>query len=205
MTKPIPPVSKYMSTGPFSIGRDQTLQRAHEMLREHKIRHLPVLEGGQLVGMVTMRDLNLVETLRDVDPKEVTVEDAMSTSVYSVHPDTPMDEVAATMEQSGPFTSRMLVRDDLRVELLWWHDLSPEGDGNRRPMTRLGFTHLSFRVDRIDDLFEAAVRCGGAVWPETMSVLGDPAGPGEPVRLVYLTDPDGTRIEVMSGTPALGG
>ncbi|HEX7601151.1 MAG TPA: CBS domain-containing protein [Polyangiaceae bacterium] len=99
MSKPIPPVSKYMSTGPFSIGRDQTLQRAHEMLREHKIRHLPVLEGGQLVGMVTMRDLNLVETLRDVDPKEVTVEDAMSTSVYSVHPDTPMDEVAATMAE----------------------------------------------------------------------------------------------------------
>ena len=99
MTKPIPAVSKYMSTSPFSIGRDQTLQRAHEMLREHDIRHLPVLEGGQLVGMVTMRDLNLVETLRDVDPKEVTVEDAMSTSVYSVNPDTPMDEVAATMAE----------------------------------------------------------------------------------------------------------
>lgn len=115
------------------------------------------------------------------------------------------DEVAATMEQSGPFTSRMLVRDDVRVELLWWHDRAPEGDRNRRPMTCLGFTHLSFRVDRIDDLFEAAVRCGGAVWDETMSVLGDPAGPGEPVRLVYLTDPDGTRIEVMSGTPTLGG
>jgi len=99
MSKPIPPVSKYMSTSPFSIGRDQTLQRAHEMLREHKIRHLPVLEGGQLVGMVTMRDLNLVETLRDVDPKEVTVEDAMSTTVYSVHPDTPLDEVASAMAE----------------------------------------------------------------------------------------------------------
>lgn len=99
MTKPIPPVQKYMSTSPFSIGRDQTLERAHEMLREHNIRHLPVLEGGRLVGMVTMRDLNLVETLRDVDPKEVTVEDAMSTSVYSVGPDAPLDEVAAEMAE----------------------------------------------------------------------------------------------------------
>jgi glyoxylase I family protein len=113
------------------------------------------------------------------------------------------DEVAATMEQPGAFTSRMLVRDDVRIELLWWQNLEPEGERTRRPMTRLGFTHLSFRVDRIDDLFEAVVRCGGAVWPETMSVLGDPAGPGEPVRLCYLTDPDGTRIEVMSGTPDL--
>jgi glyoxylase I family protein len=114
------------------------------------------------------------------------------------------DEVATTMEQSGPFTSRMLVRDDVRIELLWWQDREPDGERTRRPMTRLGFTHLSFRVDRIDDLFDAVTRCGGAVWPETMSVLGDPSGPGEPVRLVYLTDPDGTRIEVMSGTPALG-
>jgi lactoylglutathione lyase len=115
------------------------------------------------------------------------------------------DEVAATMERSGAFTSRMLIRDDVRVELLSWHESDVEGDGVRRPMTRLGFTHLSFRVDHIDDLFEAAVRCGGAVWRDTMSVLGDPSGPGEPVRLVYLTDPDGTRIECMSGTPALGG
>jgi len=114
------------------------------------------------------------------------------------------DEVAATMEQSGPFTSRMLVRDDVRVELLWWHDREPEGDRTRRPMTRLGFTHLSFRVDRIDDLFDAVGRCGGAVVHETLSVLGDPTGPGEPVRLVYLTDPDGNRIELMSGTPDLG-
>ena len=113
------------------------------------------------------------------------------------------DEVAATMEQSGPFSSRMLLRDDVRIELLWWQELEPEGERTRRPMTRLGFTHLSFRVDRIDDLFEAVVRCGGAVWMNTMTVLGDEAGPGEPVRLCYLTDPDGTRIEVMSGTPAL--
>ncbi len=114
------------------------------------------------------------------------------------------DEVAATMEQTGPFTSRMLVRDDVRLELLWWHDLEHREPRIRRSMAQLGFTHLSFRVDRIDDLFEATERCGGSVWTETMSVLGDEAGPGEPVRLVYLTDPDGARIEVMSGTPALG-
>ena len=97
MAKPIPTIRKFMTTSPHSIGRDQTLATAHKMMREHSFRHLPVLEGGKLVGLVSARDLHLIETLRDVDPEEVTVEDAMSTDVYAVSPDAPLDEVVREM------------------------------------------------------------------------------------------------------------
>jgi acetoin utilization protein AcuB len=99
MSKPIPPIRKYMSTSPHTIGKDQTLAKAHAMLREHKIRHLPVLDGGKLVGIVTDRDLRLIETLKDVDPEKVTVEDAMSQDVYVVSPESPLDEVARDMAE----------------------------------------------------------------------------------------------------------
>ena len=99
MTKAIPSVSKFMTTNPHSIGKDQTLAKAHELMREHKIRHLPVLDGGRLVGMITLRDLHLVETLKDVDPKSITVEDAMSSTVYAVGPESPLDEVVAEMAE----------------------------------------------------------------------------------------------------------
>lgn len=99
MSKPIPAVRKYMTTSPHSIGREQTLAVAHSMMREHSFRHLPVLEGGKLVGLVTMRDLHLIETLRDVDANVVTVEDAMTTDVYAVSPDAPLDEVAMEMSE----------------------------------------------------------------------------------------------------------
>ena len=99
MTKAIPTIQKYMTTAPHSIGAEQTLAHAHEVLREHKIRHLPVLKGGVLVGMITQRDLALVETLKDVDPKSVLVEDAMSTSVYSVEPTAQLDEVVSEMAE----------------------------------------------------------------------------------------------------------
>ena len=99
MSKPIPPLKKFMTTTPHSIGKDQTLERAHEMMRTHRIRHLPVLEGGKLVGMVTERDLHLVETLRDVDPREVVVEEAMSSHVYAVDPDTSLDVVVEEMAE----------------------------------------------------------------------------------------------------------
>ncbi len=99
MSKSIPPVSKYMTTSPHSIGREQTLAVAHQMMTEHGFRHLPVLEGGRLVGVVSQRDLHLVEALRDVDPAKVTVEEAMTTEVYAVSPDAPLDEVAAEMAE----------------------------------------------------------------------------------------------------------
>ena len=81
MSKPIPSIQKYMSTSPQSIGADQPLSRAHALMREHGIRHLPVLTGGKLVGMLTQRDLHLVESLKNVDPEEVLVEDAMSSEI----------------------------------------------------------------------------------------------------------------------------
>jgi glyoxylase I family protein len=116
------------------------------------------------------------------------------------------DEVAATMEQADHpdgirFTSRSLARPDLRIELLHWQQPAAEGDGQRRPMTGLGLTHLCLRVDDVDDLRDAAVAAGGGFHQETLSVLPGMGVDGADVRLVYLTDPDGVRIECMSGTP----
>lgn len=100
MSKPIPTVQKYMTPAPHSIGIDQTLAQAHKVMRELKIRHLPVLSGGRLVGMLTLRDLHLVETLRDVDPEKVLVEEAMSPDPFTVTPETPLDEVVREMGRS---------------------------------------------------------------------------------------------------------
>ena len=97
MSKPIPTIQKFMTTSPHSVGIEQSLATAHAMMREHGIRHLPVLHGGALRGILTERDLRLVESLAGVDPTKVKVEDAMSTVVYSVAPETPLDEVVSTM------------------------------------------------------------------------------------------------------------
>ena len=99
MTKPIPSIQKHMTSAPHAIGVDQPLSLAHELMRKHEIRHLPVLDGGVLVGVLSDRDLHLIETLHDVDPRKLEVEQAMSTSVYSVSPETPLDEVVTTMAE----------------------------------------------------------------------------------------------------------
>jgi acetoin utilization protein AcuB len=96
-TRPIPPVRQFMSTAPFTIGFDQTMERAHRVMREHRIRHLPVLRAERLVGVVSAGDLHLVETLHDVDPAKITVEEAMTQDPYTVTPDTPVDVVVREM------------------------------------------------------------------------------------------------------------
>lgn len=97
--KGMPTVQKYMSMSPHTIGVDQTLSQAHVVMSKNKIRHLPVLEAGKLLGVVTDRDLHLVESLKDVDPEEVRVEEAMTPMPFTVSPDAPMDEVVHAMAE----------------------------------------------------------------------------------------------------------
>ncbi len=100
MTKAIPTIQKYMTTTPHSVGQEQPLSVAHRMMADHDIRHLPVLEAGRLVGMVTDRDLRFIESFKDADPARLKVEDAMTTSVYSTTPDAPLDAVCDTMAEN---------------------------------------------------------------------------------------------------------
>jgi acetoin utilization protein AcuB len=93
----MPSMSQYMTPQPWTIRKDAKMSQAHELMRAHRIRHLPVLQGGKLVGVVSDRDLHLIETLPDSDPAEVTVEEAMSENVYVVSSDDPVDAVVEKM------------------------------------------------------------------------------------------------------------
>jgi len=86
-----------MTRQPWTIRKNATMAQAHEMMRAHRIRHLPVLEARKLVGLVSERDLHLIETLPDGNPDEVTVEEAMTADVYVVGADDPVDLVVEKM------------------------------------------------------------------------------------------------------------
>ena len=90
-------IQQFMTRTPHTIGKDQTLTAAHRMMREHDIRHLPVLEDGRLVGLLSQRDLHLIESLEDVDPDQVTVSEAMSSEVFTVGPRATVRKVATEM------------------------------------------------------------------------------------------------------------
>ncbi len=90
-------IGEVMTASPHTIGQEQTLSVAHDLMRSFDVRHLPVLEGGKLVGMLSDRDLHLLESFRDVDPHKTRVEEAMSPEPFTVTPNEPLSKVAAEM------------------------------------------------------------------------------------------------------------
>jgi acetoin utilization protein AcuB len=89
-----------MTPQPITIGRKESLATAYALMRAHGCRHLPVLEHGELVGVVTQRDLHLLETIAGVDLRDDHVDDAMSEGAYAAPPDAPLEEVARTMAEN---------------------------------------------------------------------------------------------------------
>jgi len=91
------PVGEIMTPSPHTIGRGQSVAVAKQRMEELGIRHLPVLDGGQLVGMVSERDLALVVASSGSPAEEITVEDAMTPEPYAVVPETPLHDVVQQM------------------------------------------------------------------------------------------------------------
>ena len=84
-----------------------------------------------------------------------------------------------------------LERDGFRLELLGYTAPGTESDNELRPMNRLGFTHLSFRVDHPDALATSVVEHGGRLLGErTVTFSGGNRG-------LMLTDPDGNLLELI--------
>ena len=88
-----------MTEAPHTIGHDQTLAAAHRMMHKHSIRHLPVLDAGKLVGILSLRDLHFIETLKDIDQEQVQVSEAMSPDVFAIGPRSSLRKVAAEMAE----------------------------------------------------------------------------------------------------------
>jgi len=114
MSKPIPSISKYMTTTPYTADRSLTLASASKLMREKGIRHLPVMEGDTLLGIITERDIRFAESFSIVDPEQVTVYGAMTEEVYAVGPETPLDEVVDTMAEKR-YGSAVIVQNQIVV------------------------------------------------------------------------------------------
>ncbi|HUS62825.1 MAG TPA: citrate/2-methylcitrate synthase, partial [Acidimicrobiales bacterium] len=60
-------VSEWMTDDPDTVGPDVEVTEAWKSLAEHGYRHIPVVKDGELVGIVSMRDLVRIAQIRPVD------------------------------------------------------------------------------------------------------------------------------------------
>src|SRR5262245_56878843 len=104
-------------------------------------------------------------------------------------------EFSALMEVEGvQLHSQFLRRGGVTIELLHFTEPGQSGDGSRRPINRLGISHLSVRVADVGAAAARVEQVGGRVVPGTRTTFGEGAAA---MDFVYCTDPDGTRVELM--------
>lgn len=90
-----PKIKEFMTPFPHTINVKVNIEHATTLMREHKIRHLPVLNAGKLVGILSDRDTNFALSFKD--PQNLTIEDIMVEAPYHVDPNTSVSEVISEM------------------------------------------------------------------------------------------------------------
>jgi CBS domain-containing protein len=92
-------MASVMTPFPFYVEPDDSVRRAREMMVQHEVRHLPVLEDHELVGILTDRDIK-----RALDPElglpsrnELFVRDVYVPEPYVVDLAVPLDGVLEHM------------------------------------------------------------------------------------------------------------
>ena len=99
-------VEDIMTVDPVTIEPTLSIRKAVDILFELDVRHLPVVEGARLVGIISDRDLRafLAPSMLELErPNEVSarlrspVSSIMNADVLSVEPESPVSEVIALM------------------------------------------------------------------------------------------------------------
>jgi acetoin utilization protein AcuB len=94
-------VRDIMRSPAVTIPPHTRLQDAYRILREKEIRHLPVLDGGRVVGVVTDRDLRLATSALAPSPfpPESVVSAVMSRNPLTADPSDPVEDAARAMRE----------------------------------------------------------------------------------------------------------
>ncbi len=109
--KRIPAIASLMTPFPYSVDVSEPASKAEAAMAEHEIHHLPVTDGGTLVGVVSERDLRPVlhPNRRDEEPRDPPVRDVCVREAFIVELSEPLDQVLMEMAE-GRFDSALVVK-----------------------------------------------------------------------------------------------
>ncbi len=99
-------VREIMMGSPVTLKPEDSLALANDVISLGRIRHIPVVDDGRLVGILTERDLigtaasqifGLKQKNKSVLLKSVLIKEVMKKRVVTVKPETPIKDVAHLM------------------------------------------------------------------------------------------------------------
>ncbi len=103
-------VKNKMTTNPFTVSPDNNVPEAHEIMKEHGIKRLPVIKNGKLVGIVSKEDILKASPSQATtfSINEVTyllsktkISQIMKKNPISISPDALLEEAALLMRDNA--------------------------------------------------------------------------------------------------------
>jgi len=126
------PIRKIMTPHPIVLILNDGLEKAEILFKEHKMRHLPVVQGEKIVGIISMTDLARISFVDSYDPNDfsldtsvyelLTLEQIMVCNPKCIHPN---DTVKDTAEHflSAEYHALPVVENDKLVGIVTTTDL----------------------------------------------------------------------------------
>ncbi len=126
------PVSTIMSKNLIKLNLTDDLTKAEELFKKHHIRHIPVVNGNKILGMISYTDLLRISYADAIDEDETNVEvtvynmfsleQVMARDLVTVSPDTSIKEVAEILAKRE-FHALPVVEGELLVGIVSTTDL----------------------------------------------------------------------------------
>ena len=128
----IPPISEIMSKNIIALNRDDDLETAETLFKRHKIRHIPVVNGEIIIGMLSYSDLLRISFADAVFDNEeevdtlvynmFTIDQVMVKNVVTVSPTATVKDVAKILSEKE-FHALPVVEDGSLVGIVTTTDL----------------------------------------------------------------------------------
>lgn len=123
-------VRDLMTSEVESTAPDASIQTIAEMMRQLNVGSIPVVENGNVCGLITARDIVLRVVANARDPLTTQVGDVMSAHVVSAEPDWDIQRAAQTMAEHQ--VRRLPVIDQGKlVGILALGDIAADGSKSR--------------------------------------------------------------------------
>lgn len=102
-------VSDWMTSKVYTVSPENSVTEAVNIMKQHKIKHVPVVVDGVVVGIVSDRDIKefMPSKATTLDMYELhylisntKIKDIMKTKVYTTTPDAPIEQAAMLMHDN---------------------------------------------------------------------------------------------------------
>lgn len=126
------PVSSIMTTDLITLNVTDGLEKAEQLFKKHSIRHIPVIKGEKIIGMLSLTDLLRISfadgAFQDEDNVDTvvynmfTIPQVMAKNLVSVSPDANIKEVAEILAKKE-FHALPVVKNEKLVGIVTTTDL----------------------------------------------------------------------------------